>query len=161
MAELEIRPDKELEDLKKGGNKDERKLSPEELQAKIAHMQAILDKQQQKRAEQIAKHSGQPGNISAMIKKNTDKQLAKTQARIDALKAQLAAAQTGSTTGSGISAGQTATTSVTPASGAPASFGAITVKTASSRVLSGDEDSDKAKTKARSNDDGKGPGKIR
>lgn len=138
------------------GNKDERRLSPEELQAKVAHMQAILDKQQQKRAEQIAKHSGQPGNASAMIKKNADKQLAKTQARIDALKTQLSAAQTGSTTGSGISAGQTAAVT-----GAAVSTGAITANTASSQIVSGDEDRDKAEIKAGDRGNGKGLGKIK
>lgn len=152
-------------DEKSGGNEDNQdnqdenkddenenghKLSPEELQAMIAHMQAIIDKQQQKRAEQIAKHSGQPGNASAMISKNADKQLAKAQARIDALKAQLSAAQAGPTTDSGITAGRTAATS-----------GAITSNNAAARNISGDENRDKDEIKAGDHKNGKGSGKIK
>lgn len=135
--------------------KNAHKPTPEELQTKIDHMQAILDKQQQKRAEQVAKHSGQPGNASAAIKKNDDKQLVKTQARIDALKSQLSAAQTGLTTGSGISAAQTAVT------GAAVSSGAIAANTASSRIVSGDDDRDRTGIKAGDHGKGKAFGKIK
>lgn len=138
------RSDEDRED----GKEDGHKLSAEELQAKIAHLQAIIDKQQQKRAEQVAKHSGKPGKAAVMIDKNAKKQLAKAQARIDALKAQLGTAQAGSTSGSGISAGQNAI-----AGAASATSGAIAANTSIAKVTDedGDKDDDKDNDKGQAN----------
>ena len=76
------------------------------------------------------------------------KQLEKEQARIDTLKAQLSKAQTGSTTGSGITVGQTTATS-----------GAITVNTAAPKPVSSDKSHAELKDKDHGN--GKAYGKYK
>ena len=88
-----LKDDEKSDEDSEGEDRDGHKLTAEELQAKIDHLKAIIDKQQQKRAEQVAKHSGQPGKAAVMIAQNAIKKLAKDQARIDALKSQLSAVQ--------------------------------------------------------------------
>jgi hypothetical protein len=91
----------------------------EKLQQKIAHMEAIIAKQQAKRDEQIEKHKDQPGKASEKIEANTKKQMDKKKAKVEAMKEQLGTSQPAATTEQTVTAAAqpaaTAQPTVTPA----------------------------------------------